>query len=308
MNLFHSPEDDKRISLESADPLFLLIIREMLEAGSSHFQHKTIPHDYPTLPVWASNVYRHLKAIEYGQFGRHFPPDYLSRNLPPWDISRPLPYPEAIRDIMLSGVRKVAQMPESERAWPPRSLDEWLLTKRPHHPATSGLLRAIRKPDALERAESMTDRDAGAIVAIQRELGVQDIEGLQGIYNSSTDQCRELTYWRQVLALSRWLEIHGNALSRQFGAGYRERWGTRKLVGIVELLRLYRRSEGHWSGWFPAPGDKEFGAACDWIAMECGVYLYLVESGKAGKPCSSGVVGGAESVESVEGDPDFGEI
>ena len=290
MNLFHSPEDEKQIDAAKADPLFLHIIREMLVAGESHFPHKQTSLDSHVLPVWASNVYRHLKAIESGAFGKQFTSDYLTRNSPPWDALSSLPYPEAIRDLVLLGISKVVQLPNSERVWHPRSMDEWLITRRPGHPATSGLLRAVRKPDALDRAEYLTDRDAGPIAALQKELDLSDIPALQRIYTSSTDQCRELTYWRQVVTLSRWLEVHGKALGGQFGADYRARWQSMGLVGLVRRMRSYRRSEGHWSGWFPSPEDREFGAAADWMAMECGVYLYLVPSVEHGTACASGVL------------------
>ena len=287
-----------RIVVEASDGPLIQIIRDALESGKLHFQHRETSLDKDDLPAWASEVYRFLKEIENGTFHFHFDPAYLQQNRTPWDINSRLPYPDVLRDLVLRGVQNVVDMSESDRAWHPRNMADWFVSKAPGKPSTSGFLRSLRTNWQEERLAARLDRDGKDIAYIHARLPTSSVDALEAIYQSATDSpIRPLTFWAQCLKLWEYLETYGAGLRNQFAGAYRGLCDTMGLVGAVKHLRAWRRSEGYWSGFFPAPMDSDWDTATEWVAMERGVYLYLLEPEKPGRwrPGTSGT--GREVVE-----------
>lgn len=278
------------VTFADMDPDALEILQDLLAKGDQHFEHRPITRDPDArVPAWIRDSVRYLQWVQAGTFAKEakLPEIWLKLHYP-----RPMS-PRAWDEVHSMALRALVAMLSDQTyrkgsKFFPESVPDWFLCTPSRKPRWSCFLRYAGLPDvrgplvpdlAGNCMDPVMDSKALVVQKVRNAMDKEAVEAVEAAFRRPGCKSWGAVGWERAGRLYGWWQgsgryrdQFGDQLDRKPENRHSERW-NKALGTFGGLVRLCIQHGSPWSGWFPIPGEPEWGEFCDWVAREHGLWL-----------------------------------
>lgn len=271
-------------TFEGTNPEAMDIVRTAARVGAMHWDHEGEARGGRGT-TWIDRAAKLLDDLHTGKFGTQISRDYIATVPDCKQFLAPMPW-EQISFLVSKAIRTMFSMPDYAHGtiFYPVRFDRWLLSDN-RGTKTSCFLRMLSSESrvpvwTLDDIAKAPSKERAAIARIKDALGA-DADGLSVVYANIPNPIQESTFWHRVGQVAAWMRSTETQATRtQFGPQahrspmtmHKNKWDRVSLASIVRDL------VGDGRGWIAVPGEYDFRAYLDRLAMETGVYMYKVST------------------------------